>query len=176
MEDLTFLIPEFLILALGFSVLSLDFIFRPTQKNLLGYFSALGLFVILVILIIFFKGKSTEIYSGILVFDDYSHFFRSFFLVIGIFIVLMSTDFVSKQIEHVGEFYAIILFSLAGMSLMAASAELLMAYISLELLSFGLYVLVAFDRYNKESNEAGLKLILLGAFFLPLIHFFYELV
>ncbi|GIT16632.1 MAG: hypothetical protein CM1200mP38_2890 [Dehalococcoidia bacterium] len=47
---------------------------------------------------------------------------------------------------------------------MAASAELLMAYISLELLSFGLYVLVAFDRYNKESNEAGLKLILLGAF------------
>ena len=164
MEDLTSLIPEFLILALGFSVLSLDFIFRPTQKNLLGYFSALGLFVILVILIIFFKGKSTEIYSGILVFDDYSHFFRSFFLVIGIFIVLMSTDFVSNQIEHVGEFYAIILFSLAGMSLMAASAELLMAYISLELLSFGLYVLVAFDRYNKESNEAGLKLILLGAF------------
>ena len=149
---------------LGFLVLSLDLIFRPTQKNLLGYFSALGLFVILVILIIFFKGKSTEIYSGILVFDDYSHFFRSFFLVIGIFIVLMSTDFVSKQIEHVGEFYAIILFSLAGMSLMAASAELLMAYISLELLSFGLYVLVAFDRYNKESNEAGLKLILLGAF------------
>ena len=47
---------------------------------------------------------------------------------------------------------------------MSASAELLMAYISLELLSFGLYVLVAFDRYNKESNEAGLKLILLGAF------------
>ena len=164
MENLHFLVPELLVVALGFGVLSLDFILRPTQKAILGYFSAFGLFMVLAVFIIFFHGKSAEIYSGILVFDDYSNFFRCFFLIIGVFIVLMSRDFVSQQIDHAGEFYAIILFSLAGMSLMSASAELLMAYISLELLSFGLYVLVAFDRYNKESNEAGLKLILLGAF------------
>lgn len=49
------------------------------------------------------------------------------------------------------------------MMLMASSSELLTAYISLELLSFGLYVLVSFDRYNPKSNEAGTKYILLGA-------------
>ena len=46
---------------------------------------------------------------------------------------------------------------------LASSGELLTAYISLELLSFSLYALVAFDRYNERSNEAGTKYILLGA-------------
>ena len=50
------------------------------------------------------------------------------------------------------------------MMLLAASGELLTAYISLELLSFGLYVLVSYDRYNPKSNEGGTKYILLGAF------------
>jgi NADH-quinone oxidoreductase subunit N len=44
------------------------------------------------------------------------------------------------------------------------AGELLTAYIALELLSFGLYVLVAYDRYNPKSNEAGTKYIILGAF------------
>ena len=47
--------------------------------------------------------------------------------------------------------------------LLASSGELLTAYISLELLSFGLYVLVSLDRYNPKSNEGGTKYILLGA-------------
>ena len=49
------------------------------------------------------------------------------------------------------------------MMLMSSSRELLTAYISLELLSFSLYVLVSFDRYNPRSNEGGTKYILLGA-------------
>jgi len=49
------------------------------------------------------------------------------------------------------------------MMLLAMSGELLTAYLSLELLSFGLYVLVSYDRYNPKSNEGGTKYILLGA-------------
>ncbi|MCX8213915.1 MAG: NADH-quinone oxidoreductase subunit N, partial [SAR202 cluster bacterium] len=59
--------------------------------------------------------------------------------------------------------YGILIFTVLAMMLMAASRELLTAYISLELLSFGLYVLVAYDRYNAKSNEGGAKYILLGA-------------
>jgi NADH-quinone oxidoreductase subunit N len=56
------------------------------------------------------------------------------------------------------------MFTIVAMMLLAASGELLTAYISLELLSFGLYVLVSYDRYNPKSNEGGTKYILLGAF------------
>ena len=47
---------------------------------------------------------------------------------------------------------------------MAAARELLTAYISLELLSFSLYVLVSYAKFDTRSNEAGLKYMLLGAF------------
>ena len=57
------------------------------------------------------------------------------------------------------------------MMLLAMSGELLTAYISLELLSFGLYVLVSYDRYNPKSNEGGTKYILLGAFSSALLLF-----
>ena len=76
----------------------------------------------------------------------------------------MSVDYVKKHLSHPGEYYGILLFSILGMMLMTAAGELLTAYISLELLSFSLYVLVSFGRNNPKSNEAGIKYILLGAF------------
>ena len=49
------------------------------------------------------------------------------------------------------------------MMFMVSSAEILTAYISLELLSFSLYVLVAFNRFSNRANEASIKYILLGS-------------
>ena len=62
-----------------------------------------------------------------------------------------------------GEFYALILFSTAGMNFMAASSELIMAYVSLELSSISLYILAGYFRNDKLSSEAGLKYFLFGA-------------
>ena len=86
-------------------------------------------------------------------------------------VVLVSVDFVRRNLEHPGEYYGILLFTVVAMMLLAASGELLTAYISLELLSFGLYVLVAYDRYNAKSNEGATKYILLGAFSSALLLF-----
>ena len=47
---------------------------------------------------------------------------------------------------------------------MAASRELLTAYIALELMSFCFYILASYARTNAKSNEAGIKYILIGAF------------
>jgi NADH-quinone oxidoreductase subunit N len=63
-----------------------------------------------------------------------------------------------------GEYYTLLLFSVTGMMLMAQSADLIMVFLSLELLSIPLYVLAAFARPKIESEEAGLKYFLLGAF------------
>ena len=95
--------------------------------------------------------------------DRFSLFFKLFFLALGVLVILASVDFVKRYLVHPGEYYGIVLFSILGMMLMAASAELLTAYISLELLSFSLYVLVSLAR-DPKSNEAGVKYILLGAF------------
>jgi NADH-quinone oxidoreductase subunit N len=63
-----------------------------------------------------------------------------------------------------GEYYVLLLFSIAGMMLMAQAGDLIIVFLALELLSIPLYVLAAFARPREESEEAGLKYFLLGAF------------
>ena len=63
-----------------------------------------------------------------------------------------------------GEYYTLMLFSIIGMLLMAQAADLIIVFLALEMLSIPLYVLAAFARPNPESEEAGLKYFLLGAF------------
>jgi NADH-quinone oxidoreductase subunit N len=63
-----------------------------------------------------------------------------------------------------GEFYALILFALSGMTMMAASENLLTLFLGLEILSIPLYILAGFTRDRIYSIEAALKYFLLGAF------------
>ena len=163
-NDFTLLIPEFLVTGLAFLILTADFFLRSDRKHLLAYLSAVGLVGILAFSLAYLWGEDDSLYQGIILIDGYSLFFKAFFLVLGVVVVLTSLDYVRRNLEYQGEYYAILLFTVVAMMLLASSAELLTAYISLELLSFGLYVLVSYDRYNPKSNEGGTKYILLGAF------------
>jgi len=163
MNDFTLLLPEFFVAALAFLVLGADLVIPDSRKHLLAYVSAAGLIGVAVFALVFLWGDTDSLYEGAIVVDGYALFFKAFFLVIGAFVVLASVEHVRKHLGHAGEYYGILIFTVLAMMLMAASRELLTAYISLELLSFGLYVLVAYDRYNTKSNEGGAKYILLGA-------------
>jgi NADH-quinone oxidoreductase subunit N len=67
------------------------------------------------------------------------------------------------RINH-GEFYALVLFSTAGMMLMVASVDMLPLFVGFELMSIPVYVLAGFDRRKLRSNESALKYFLLGSF------------
>ena len=162
-NDFTLLLPEALVSVLAVLVLTADFFTPSERKHWLGYASALGLLGILAFTLVFLWGRDTVLYDGVVRVDDYGLFFKGFFLVLGIIAVLSSVEYVRQRLYHAGEFYGILLFTVVAAMFLASSGELLTAYISLELLSFSLYALVAFDRYNERSNEAGTKYILLGA-------------
>ena len=163
MNDFTLFLPEFMVTGLAFLVLAADLSLPAGKKGLLPYLAAAGLAAILAFSLIDLRGQEGSIYDGMLVVDGYALFFKAFFLVLGIVVVLSSVEYVKRHLEYPGEYYGILLFTVVAAMLLAASRELLTAYISLELLSFGLYVLVAYDRYNPKSNEGGTKYILLGA-------------
>ena len=163
-NNFALLMPEFLVTALAFVILTADFFLRSDRKHLLAYLAVLGLGGILAFTLLYLWDKDDTLYEGIIRIDGYALFFKGFFLVLGAVVVLASLDYVRRNLEHQGEYYGILLFTVVAMMLLSASGELLTAYISLELLSFGLYVLVSYDRYNPKSNEAGTKYILLGAF------------
>ena len=157
-------LPEFLLTGVAFGVLGIDLFLSRERKSYLPWIALVGLVAVLVISLSYMWGRNTDLYDGLFLIDNFSLFFKAFFLVLGVLVVLSSVDYVKKHLSHPGEYYGILMFSILGMMLMAASGELLTAYISLELLSFSLYVLVSFGRNNPKSNEAGIKYILLGAF------------
>ena len=165
------LLPEFIVTGLAFVVLTLDLFLPERRKWALPFVAVAGLAVALVVSLAYLWGVNDSLYDGVIRVDGYALFFKAFFIALGGVVVLVSVDFVRRNLEHPGEYYGILLFTVVAMMLLAASGELLTAYISLELLSFGLYVLVAYDRYNPKSNEGATKYILLGAFSSALLLF-----
>ena len=168
MPDLTaniqLLTPEFALAGLAFLVFAIDLVLPEDRKHLLGWLSIVGLIALIGLSLWMLWGEEESLYDGLLAVDAYSLFFKVFFLGLGIFIILSSIEYVKKHLSNQGEFYGLLLFSILGMNIMAQSRELLTAYISLELLSFSLYVLAAYARNDPKSNEAGLKYIIIGAF------------
>ena len=73
-------------------------------------------------------------------------------------------EFVKTNLTSQGEYYGLVLLAILGMNILVQSQEFLTAYISLELLSFCLYVLVGYSKFNPKSNEAAIKYIIFGTF------------
>ena len=162
--NLHLLTPEFALAGLAFAVFAADLLLPDNRKELAAWLSVAGLLGLIAVSLAMLWGEDEVLYGGLLAVDAYSLFFKVFFLGLGVFIIIASIEFVKEHLENQGEFYGLLLLSVLAMNLMAQSRELLTAYISLELLSFCLYVLAAYARSDPKSNEAGLKYIIIGAF------------
>jgi len=103
-------------------------------------------------------------FSNMLISDGYAAFFRLVVLGVGLLTVFSSTAYLEREKANSGEFYVLILFSLAGQCLMAAANELIMVFIGLEVSSIASYILAGYLRDDKRGNEAALKYFLLGSF------------
>jgi NADH-quinone oxidoreductase subunit N len=77
---------------------------------------------------------------------------------------LLSLRFLGKQRLLAPEYYVLILFATIGMQLMIASADFILLFLGLEIMSVSVYVLAGFDRFRRSSAEAALKYFLVGAF------------
>src|SRR5574341_1340329 len=160
--DWWLLTPEYILVAFAGALIMADLFLRQANKEQLGYLAAGGALLSTLVSLIWVD--DTTDFAGLIEVDDYTTLFRVFFGLIGVFACLASARYVKERLLHAGEYYAFILLAVVGANGMAAAGELLTAYISLELLSFSLYVLTAFAKYDLRSNEGGLKYMLLGAF------------
>ncbi len=93
--------------------------------------------------------------------DDMTMIGRLVFIGAALLTVLLTFDY--QPTGHPGEFYTLILISTVGMCLMAASTELVLAFLAVELTSIPLYILAGYFLNDKRSSEAGMKYFLFGA-------------
>ena len=104
--------------------------------------------------------------------DPLAIFFKRFALVTTILVLIMAIDYapvvragVPGETPHIRdrEFFALPLFTCAGLMWMASAIDFVMIFVSLELVTMSFYVLVSFTRRNPATLEAGVKYLVLSA-------------
>ena len=101
---------------------------------------------------------------GVVRADNFALFVNLILCVIGILTMLFSDEVVEREQIPPGEYYALTLFGISGMMLMASATDLLVIFLALEILSLSVYVLTGIRRASLAGAEASFKYFLLGAF------------
>jgi NADH-quinone oxidoreductase subunit N len=101
---------------------------------------------------------------GVIRSDNFTLFVNMILCVVGVLTMLFSHEIVEREEIPAGEYYALTLFALCGMMMMAAATDLLVIFVALEVLSLSVYVLTGIRRASATGAEAAFKYFLLGGF------------
>jgi len=162
-SDLITLLPLIFLTVWACALLLVDLFIHKGRKGWTAWLAALGLAAAMGLTILF-AGQQRVAFSGMVVLDGFASFLDVLFLATGLLGIALAYGYLKRMGIERGEYYALLLFSVTGMMLMAQAANLIVIFLALELLSIPLYVLAAFARPRLDSEEAGLKYFLLGAF------------
>jgi NADH-quinone oxidoreductase subunit N len=162
-SDLLTILPTILLVAWACVLLLVDLFIPKGRKGWTALLAAVSLAVSLG-LTLAQAGQELSAFGGMVVLDGFSSFLNCLFLASGIAAIAIAFGYLRRMGLERGEYYILMLFSISGMLLMAQAADLIVVFLALELLSIPLYILAAFARPRPESEEAGLKYFLLGAF------------
>src|SRR5499425_2612009 len=160
LASLSFFYPEIILSTTILLLIILDLLVR----------SRIGLAIVAIIGCVGALVASCDLYSAqggwlfhrMIVLDNFSLFFKVFALVATILTIWMSLGSNEIRRVHQGEYYTLLLTCTLGIFFMASSSNLLMAYLSLELVSLTSYVLTGFLPHNRRSSEAALKYLIYG--------------
>jgi NADH-quinone oxidoreductase subunit N len=169
---LTLLAPVLVVIVTAVVVLLIDLVITDwLSRRPLMWISALGLLVGVATCGLLwlggYVGKSA--FGGFLVLDGFALFFEALFLVAAMLVILSATTFADREELFEAEFYVMVLFSTAGLMLMASGNELITIYLALEVTSLSLSFLAAWNKRDAiagqglKSTEAGIKFFLLSA-------------
>ena len=153
---------EIAVVLLGLGFLLLDLWTAPQHKRKLGYIAA---FAVLGVLAYSFRLEVIEpklAFNNSYVFDGLALFFKRFFLIAAVLVLVMAAEFADQIEAGIAEYYSLILFALAGMMFAASANDFTMLFVSLELITVTFYVLTSFQRNKVQSLEAGVKYLVIG--------------
>jgi len=177
LSDLQLLAPELILTVCGCVALVMEVVLPYRKSKLTAYVSLVGIALALVSLYVMLADMagtydirhistltSVEGFYGMVRIDGFALLFQAIFLIAAGLAIAISMRFLDIEREQHGEYYALVLFATVGMMFLGCGYDLILLYISLELMALTFYVLVAFTKREKRSNEAAMKYFLLGAF------------
>src|SRR2546421_9474987 len=176
-QDLQLIAPELILTTIACVALVMEVILPYKLSKWTAYFSLAGIALALISLAAQFKSiggtfslnalqgvTATDGFYGMVHIDGFALVFRAIFLIAAGLTIAISMRYLDIEHEQHGEYYALILFATVGMMFLGGGYDLILLYIAIELMAVTFYVLVAFTKRQRRSNEAGMKYFLLGAF------------
>jgi NADH-quinone oxidoreductase subunit N len=160
--DLHAALPEIVLAGTLLLILCVDLFLPDRLKRLdgvlamAGVLGAIGALASLV-------GERRSTFAGMFVVDAYAMLFKFLFLAVAVIVILISANYLDETVRSSqGEFYFLLLSSFLGMLLMASARDMLMLFVSLELVSAPGFLVAGFRKRDARSNEAAVKFFLFG--------------
>jgi NADH-quinone oxidoreductase subunit N len=160
--DLQAIIPVFIVTATALITLGVEAFRAEGERLPLGLLGIIGLLGAAAASVMLWGHDRVSF--GVVRADNFALFINGILVVAGILTILFSGDVIDREELPAGEYYALVLFGIAGMMLMASAVDLLVVFLALEILSLAVYVLTAIRRSSQAGAEGGFKYFLLGAF------------
>lgn len=164
------ILPEIAVAVFLMIIVGYDLIFNENKK-FAPYIALVGLIItgFLVIAKMGIVDSAFAITSvnsgGMVAIDPFSSYFKLVIIIASIIVVFFSMS--SKEIKAIdkrsGEYYALMFGMVLGMMLMVSAVDLVLIYLSVELLSLASYVLAGFTKLRNRNSEASLKYIIYGS-------------
>ncbi len=161
--DLLAALPEIFVLGMAMLILLLDLFLKPSNRIVIFLLSQLTLLGAAFITVNSHQPSVSYAFSGMFVDDAFADVMKLMIYLGSSLLLVYTRQYITLRGMFRGEFYALTLFSIAGMMMMVSGQHFLTLYMGLELLSLCLYALVAMDRDNPKATEAAMKYFVLGA-------------
>ena len=161
--DLHKFYPEMVITGTLLLVVVADIAVPVLRRSLTFALTVLGLAAAFVLTLPLIAVQPGSMFYGMIALDPMAVFFKAFLVLASLLVVLAAPGSKEFSRSNLGEFYALLLGVTLGMMLLASSTDLLMFFLSLEMVSLGSYIMVGYLHNDRQSNEASLKYILFGA-------------
>lgn len=151
----------------GMAMMMIEAVARPANKAIYRPIS-LALFLLSTVLTWVMMGMvnhKPEIgFGGMIRLDAYGMAFSMMTLLAGSISVTVAHEYLERIGVRIGEYYALLHFGILGMMLMCFATDMMMVFLSLEVMSLAMYVLCGIKRADIRSVEASFKYFILGAF------------
>lgn len=159
-------VPELFLSGLFLLIILIDILGSKKNRVIIPAVSIIGLVISGFLVAQQHMMPKEQIFLGMYAVDPFAIYFKYLFIASGIFAILISIDadeVNEPQSRSLGEYYSLIVGMVLGMILMASSTDLLMMFLSVEMVSLASYVLAGYLKSQVRSSEAALKYIIYGS-------------
>lgn len=170
MRDLLPLLPAGVLVVFGLLLLLYEvFSNQGEQRRYSAHLGVLGFAIAIVVVVVQLQDPTARLFgssseSASLVVDVFARVAFILLMMAGLVACLLSPAYAKNAGHSLGEYYGLLMFSVAGMMVMVSAADLATFFVGLETMSVAVYALTALRRRDVRSTEAALKYFLMGAF------------